>query len=65
MRFRQTTVQEEAQRLRKRVAIFERRYELTSQEMLDAVRSGAARETAEIATWLLCYRALQELERRA
>ena len=47
--------------LRTALTRFERVYEMTSEEMLEAVRSGARNDTAEIARWMVLYRELQYL----
>lgn len=48
-------------RLETFVARMERRYECSSELMLEAVREGRARETAEVARWLMAYRNLGNL----
>lgn len=47
--------------LTQRLAQFERRYEMTSSDMLTAVRTGRERETADVAQWLFWYQVLQRL----
>ena len=42
-----------ADRLDGRIAEYERRYELTSAEMVGQVENGALRETDDIASWLM------------
>jgi hypothetical protein len=44
-----------------RVAQYERRYELKSDELRGALREGKLRETAEVAAWLLLLVALAAL----
>jgi len=48
-------------RLETFISRMERRYECTSQAMLDDVRAGRARETAEVSRWLGEYQALVSL----
>lgn len=47
--------------LRARIRTFERRYELSSEEMRWAVRKGLRKETHEIAKWLQDYQILDTL----
>jgi hypothetical protein len=49
-------------RLERYVSRLERRYEVTSAAMVDDVRSGRVRETAEIGQWLSRFRQLEELQ---
>jgi len=51
-------------RLETFISRMERRYECTSQLMLDDVRAGRARETAEVSRWLGEYDALLRLQAR-
>ena len=44
-----------------RVAQYERRYELKSEELNGALKQGRLRETAEVAAWLLLLLALAAL----
>jgi len=46
-------------RLVRQVRLFERRYEMSSEDMLMALRNGAARETAEISKWMQSYLVLK------
>jgi len=39
--------------LQARLDVFEGRYELPSSEVLDALRNGTLRETAEVSEWLV------------
>ncbi len=52
------TIQETMTRLERFVARFERRYEMSSEDMIALIESGRFRETAEIGLWLLKYRSL-------
>lgn len=49
---RQEPIEVTIRRLETFVARMERRYECSSEEMAQAIRSGKARETAEVARWL-------------
>jgi hypothetical protein len=51
-------------RLERYVARLERRYEMSSAEMREAVKSGRFKETAEIGSWLSKYRQLEEFRGR-
>lgn len=42
-----------AERLDARISEFERRYEMTSAEMVERVESGALKETDDVASWLM------------
>lgn len=46
---------------RQKIPLYERRYEMTSAQMLERVQSGQARETKEIREWLDAYSVLREL----
>jgi hypothetical protein len=54
-------VAESINRLETFVARMEHRYEVSSEEMLEAVCAGTARETAEVGRWLAAYRDLANL----
>lgn len=41
--------------LRARLDVFEARYEMASSEVLDALRAGTLRETAEVSEWLVIW----------
>lgn len=43
------------QSLRARLDVFEVRYEIPSSEVLDALRAGVLRETAEVSEWLVIW----------
>lgn len=60
-RVRETTLDREIERLETFVRRMERRYETSSKDMLAAIRHERAKETAEIATWMVRHRALQRL----
>ena len=47
--------------LRATITRLERIYEMTSEDMLAAVRSGMRNDTAEIARWMVLYQELQYL----
>ncbi len=49
-------------RLVRQIRLFERRYEMSSEDMLQALRSGAARETAEISKWMWSYMVLKDID---
>ena len=51
------------QELQRMMAEYERRYELSSEEMLAALRRGDRIDTAEIARWMVYYQALRHLGR--
>ena len=59
---RRESTQETIDRLTRFVRRHERRYETTSEQMVEWVQSGVWRETAEIGEWLTKYRALRELQ---
>ncbi len=63
MVIRQESIEQTIHRLRVFVHRFERRYECSSQTMLEYVLSGKTKETAEISKWLTTYRKLIELEK--
>lgn len=46
-------------RLRRRIRTYERRYEVTSEQMANLITTGYVKETAEIDKWMYAYRALQ------
>lgn len=45
--------------LRARLDVFEARYEMASPEVLDALRAGTLRETAEVSEWLVIWSTYQ------
>ena len=49
-------------RLERYLYRFERRYEVPSEKMVELVKGGQLRETAEIGQWLSAYRRLAELQ---
>jgi len=49
--------------LRSRLVAFENRYEIASADVEQAVDRGQVRETAEVAEWIVLWRALVRLER--
>lgn len=51
--------------LERRIADAERVHGLSSEQMARAVREGRVYDTAEIAEWLVAYRALRLLTRKA
>ena len=51
------------QEFQREVAQYERRYELPSAKLKDAVRDGRLSETAEVAAWLILLAALALLAR--
>lgn len=53
-------IEETVRRLEAFVRRMERRYECSSDDMASAVRGGA-KETAEVARWLISFRTLQRL----
>ena len=48
-------------RLERLVARYERRYECSSEEIVKALKSGSARETADVNDWLMNFRTLRKL----
>lgn len=56
-------------RLSRKVRAYEQRYEIRSADLEHALRTGAIRETAEIAEWVIAHRTLiglvDELQARA
>ena len=48
--------------LRRRISVFERRYEMTTDTMRVCVRAGTFPETSEISQWLLADATLTHLE---
>ena len=48
--------------MRRRIRLYERRYEIPTAQMLDEVEAGQMRETAEILKWMFAYRVLERLE---
>lgn len=61
IRIVQVTLEGEISKYSARVRRRERRYECSSEEMLEAVRSGRAKETWDICEWLIDYRCLKDL----
>ena len=49
--------------LRRRISVYERRYEMTTDIMRVCVRAGTFPETAEISQWLLADATLTHLDR--
>ena len=49
--------------LRARLDVFEVRYEIPSSDVLDALRAGALRETAEMSEWLVIWGTYQSAAR--
>jgi len=49
--------------LQARLDVFEGRYELSSSEVLDALRNGTLRETAEVSEWLVIWGTYQSATR--
>ena len=49
--------------LRARLDVFEARYEMDSSEVLDALRAGTLRETAEVSEWLVIWGTYQSAAR--
>ena len=49
-------------RLRRRIRLYERRYEIPTSRMLEEVEQGQMRETVEILRWMYDYRVLELLE---
>lgn len=50
--------------LSRRIRKYERRYEVTSEEMATRLRSGCVHDTAEIIEWMQAYHVLQYLRSR-
>ncbi len=48
--------------LRQRIKKYERRYEMTSAEMIEALHSGKLRETRDIGLWAWTWETLRSLE---
>lgn len=65
LRIVHVTLEEELRKFSARVQRMERRYECSSEEMLEAVRSERAEETWEICDWLIDYRYLKRLRKGA
>ena len=61
IRVRREPVEQTIQRLETYVRRMEHRYEVTSEDVLQDVREGRMKETAEIARWLIGYRMLVSL----
>lgn len=55
-------VSETIARLERYVQRYERRYEISSADMLVHVKDGHCKETAEIGQWLTCYHRLKVLQ---
>ena len=62
IRRRQVSLADHADHTRTVLAGYEHRYRCSSSDMLNAVRAGKARETADIAVWMFNYRVLTRLE---
>jgi hypothetical protein len=58
---RTVTVEDAVRNLQATLTRFERLYEMTSEEMLEAVQTGTRNDTAEIARWMVLYREFQYL----
>lgn len=50
-------------RLRRSITVYERPYEMSSEDMLAAVRGGPFRETAEVSHWMQAHAVLAKLGR--
>lgn len=50
--------------LRARLDIYEGRYEIASSDVIDALRAGTLRETAEVSEWLVIWGTYQSATRR-
>ena len=64
MKVRTESIGQTLNRLETYVRRFERRYECSSEEMLQAVKDGR-KETAEISRWLNRFKVFRGLERKA
>jgi hypothetical protein len=62
-RVRRLTVEERVRELRQLMARYEYIYETTSEEMARALAAGTARDTAEVARWMVWYGELKDLTR--
>ncbi len=60
IRIKTESIPESLRRMERFVQRFERRYEMTSDEMVELVKTGRFRETAEIGQWLTTYRRLKD-----
>jgi len=58
---RTVSVESAMRDLRAAITRLERVYEMSSEDMLAAVRSGMRNDTAEIARWMVLYQELQYL----
>ena len=51
------------QQLRRKIRMYERRYEVSSGQMEKMLNSGEARDTREVLRWMMAYHEAQLLER--
>ncbi len=60
---REVTTEDAVRELKKKIAEFERVYESPSEQMLVSLQKNERSDTAEIAQWMVWYRALQHLSK--
>ena len=48
-------------KLKSKLQILETRYELKSSQLQDAIEAGKIKETAEVASWVVAYRAYRKI----
>jgi hypothetical protein len=48
-------------KLKSKLQVFEMRYELKSSQLQDAIEAGKIKETAEVASWVVTYRAFRKI----
>ncbi len=60
---REVTTEEAVRELKKKIAEFERIYEVPSEQMLTSLQRNERSDTAEIAQWMVWYRALKHLSK--
>ncbi len=60
---REVTTQDAVRELKKKLAELERIYEVPSEQMLISLQRNERTDTAEIAQWMVWYRALKHLSK--
>lgn len=60
---REVTTEDAVRELKKKIAEFERIYEVPSEQMLASLQRNERSDTAEIAQWMVWYRALKRLNK--
>ncbi len=62
-KIREVPTEDAVRELKKKIADFERIYEVPSEQMLASLQRNERSDTAEIAQWMVWYRALKHLSK--